>query len=521
MKLLLVFSFLSTFLYANETPVNTEVDNVVVFKDRAFVTRGFRQSLKKGNFSLKVSKLPQRLMKDSVKIKNSDSKNIKVLGLRIKDKEIIQTENAELIKYEKESESLDKKINESILTIKKIIRENSKLNELQALYQKSFAVKVQRSKWTKKNFKSFVDFTLSKKMGFVKNWEKEYKKLLSSYKEREFVNAKLSELNSISSTKSVNVWIDVEVVKAGKYDFDLQYLINGANWEAVYDIRVNSKDKSARVYQYAYVTQSTGEDWEKAKIELSNRRAKLSTKAPSISSYTLQYKEVKKVKTKISSKSDNASTLSSAAIGDKEEYKFIVSEVQTIKSGMPRTRVFIKSKRSEYSEHLEVAPKLYEYVYRRGKIKNNFNWSLQAGNAYIYYDNQFIQTMRLDKVFKGQEFGINAGIDYDIKVTHWHNDKSSEKGIINSKKVYKRTFHSQLKNYSTQAKKIRILEQYPVSETKEIQVSTKGSSSGLKELKGYPSWSYWEAELSGNQNTTYDLKVEVTAPKDFEFTWGI
>ena len=520
MKNLIIFCLFSLQLLAIEKLVKSEVDNVVVFKDRAFVTRGFKEKLNKGNLSLKVSKLPIGLIQDSLKVKSPDPKNIKVLGVRIKQKEIVRTENKELKKYQDERKELQEKISAGILNVNKIIRENGKLSELQNLYQNSFSVNVQNSKWSKKNFQAFVDFTHNKRMGFVKNWEKEYKKLLKLYKEQEFVISKINELNSVSSTKHLNVWIDVEIKKTANYDFSVQYLINGANWEPVYDIRVNSKDNSARVYQYAYVSQTTGEDWEKAKIELSNHRAKLNTKPPYISSYTLSYKEVKKVKTKIQSTSDNASVLNAASSStDNEEYKFIVSEVQTIKSGMPRTRVFIKSRRSNYKEHLEVVPKLYQYVYRKGTLKNTFNWNLQAGNAYIYYDNQFIQTMHLDKVFKGQEFAINAGIDYDVKVTQWHSNKNSEKGLINSKKVYKRTFHSQLKNYSNSNKTIKVLAQYPVSETKEIQVTTKGSSSGLKELKNNPSWSYWEANLKGNDTKTYDLKVEVTTPKDFEFTW--
>ena len=520
MKILALLLTLSTLTLAKEKTVTSSVDNVVVFKDRAFVTRGFISKLSPGNTSIKLSGLTNKIMQDSVKIKTSDNKNLKVLGLRVKKREQVKSENEELNKLLEESHKNNQLVAKKIKSIKILIRENEKLKQLQDLYTDSFAVKLQEEKWSKKSFNNFVSFTKDQKMELVDDWKKSYTSLLDLYEKREFLNSKINELNSNRSTTFLDIYVDLEIKKKAKYEFDLQYLINGANWEPVYDIRVNSKDNSARLYQYAYVSQTTGEDWEKAKIELSNRRSKLKITPPSIYSYNLSYKEVKKVKTKIQSTTDNASSLSMANLNqDKEEYKFIVSGVQTIKSGSPRTRVFIKSKRSKYQEHLEVVPKLYEHVYRKGTLKNNFNWNLQPGIAYIYYDNQFIQTMPLEKVMKSKEFHINAGIDYNFKVTQWFSNKNSEKGLINSKKVYKRTFHTKIENFSNKSKKLKVLAQYPVSETKEITVSTDGSSEGLKELKSSPSWSYWDVNIGPNTYKTQSLKVEVVAPKDFGFKW--
>ena len=511
---------ISLFSFAHAKEVSSKVDNVVVFKDRAFVTRGFQSVLSPGNISLILTKLPTKLIQDSLKVKASDNKNLKVLGLRIKEREIIKTENKEILNLQELREKNKNKIADKVSAVKRLVNENHKLNELQEVYKDSFAINLQQSKWTSKSFNSFVSFTKNQRLELIAAWEKDYKELLKLYEEKEYIDSKLNELNSLSSTRYLDVFVDLEVTKKGSYEFSLQYLINGAHWQPVYDIRVNSKEAYAQVYQYAYVNQSTGEDWTKSKIELSNRQAKLNTTPPSISAYTLNYKEVKKVKTSIQTTSDNAQSLgTSFSNNDQEEYKFIVSGVQTIKSGNPRTRVFIKSRRSEYKEHLEVVPKLYDYVFRKGTLKNTFKWNLQAGVAYIYYDNQFIQTMNLAKVIKSQEFFINAGIDYDVKVTHWHSNKNSEKGIINSKKVYKRTFHTKLENFSRNKKKIKVLAQYPVSETKEIQVTTDGSSKGLKELSGYPSWSYWDLSLGANRQEVVNLKVEVTAPKDFGFKW--
>jgi uncharacterized protein (TIGR02231 family) len=499
--LLLILLTLSA--YASEIEVASEVDEVTVFNDRAFVTRGFRKKITKGAHSIVIKELPTSIYQDSLKVKTNGERAIKVLGVRFKKVELEQTNNKELKDLKEKRDLAQKKRDENIKRIQKIVNEYNNLNEAQKLYKESFAINLQNKKWSRKNFMAFVDYAKTKKFNFVNDWKKQYRELIEVYDELEYLNAKINELNSVNKISTFSVYIDLESSKTGSYDLSLQYLVPNAGWEPSYDIRVNSKNNTAKLSQYALVWQKTGEDWEKARIILSNRTTKLKTTPPHISGYTLRYQEVKEVKTSIQSTTDNASSLKGGVNPGTEkstEVTFRASGIQTIQSGRPKTRVFIKSKTFSYQENLELVARKYDHVFKRGRLVNNLPWALNPGRAYIYYDGEFIQNFQLDRVNQGQEFFINAGIDYDFKVSNWHKDKNENKGIINSKKVYKRNFYTRLESFANKTKKIRVLSQYPVSETKEINVKTDGSTEGMKTLENYPSWGAWELSVPANSS---------------------
>jgi len=521
MKIILLSVLLMSLTQAAQVDVKSDIDSVTVFNDRAFVTRQFRQKLTKGAHSLTLKNLPTSILQDSFKVKTAGDENVRVLGLRIKKIETEKTNNKELNSLLAMRNKNNEQRELIIKRVDKIISQYNNLKEVKELYQKSFPVNLQTKKWSKKSFSSFNDYLVNKNLGFVDQWKKEYSKIITNYDELEYLNSQISELNSTNKVSSLSVSIDVEVLKTTNYDLSLQYLIPGAGWEPSYDIRIQSKKSLASISQYALVWQSTGEDWTKSSIILSNRRSKLKTNPPSISGYTLNYKEVDKVKTTIKSKMDDASDLSTHGDQtDKEELKFYVSGVQTILSGRPKTRVFIKSKTMPYKESLELVARKYDHVYKSAQLINKFSWALQPGLAYIYYDEDFIQTFNMEKVPSSKSFRINAGIDYDIKVDTWHNSKNEDKGIIKSKKIYKREFLTKLRNFSSIKKKVNVLVQFPVSETKEIDISLDGSTEELKKLDAYPSWGSWNVELDKDSTQTMSLKVAVEAPKDFNFTWN-
>jgi uncharacterized protein (TIGR02231 family) len=516
----------ASWIHAGEVSVQSRVDKVVVYKDRAFVTRSMNKNLKKGSHSLVLKSLPVGLQVDSLKVKTFGNAKLRVLGVRAKKIEIKQTDNDKLQKLIKDQRKTRDTKNALIQQIQKIISQHQHLKDVQNYYRKTFSYNLQTGKWSAKSFRQFMDYSKSKREGFVKKWDKEYQKLLSVFKKLDYLNNKISELNSRGVTTTMNVMIDLETTQTGKYAVSLQYLVFNAGWKPVYDIRVDEKSKKAKLEQYAFIWQSTGEDWNKVSIELSNIRSKLQTTPPSIHSYTLRYQKVEKVKTTISSKMDNAASLKAMAAMDTVamdkslEVNFKIAKKQTIKTGFPQSRVFIKSASFPYQEHLEVVASRFGYAYRKGELVNKLPWTLHPGQASIYYNGDFIQSFWLEKTPKKQKFYINAGIDYDIKVSHWHHDKKKDAGMLNSKKVFRRKFTTQLMNYAGGAKKVKVLAQYPVSETEQIKVSTKGSSKGFKKLKDFPSWGAWDVSVPSMKKKSLDLNVKVEVPEDFNFNWN-
>ena len=116
-------------------------------------------------------------------------------------------------------------------------------------------------------------------------------------------------------------------------------------------------------------------------------------------------------------------------------------------------------------------------------------------------------------------FAVNAGIDHNITVRHWHNDKKVEGRILASSNRFRRNFHTDLQNFNKSTRRIRVWAQVPVSEVDEIKVSRDGTTDGFTESEEFESWGYWDITLKPRRSRNLALHLDVSVPKDFKFSW--
>jgi hypothetical protein len=135
-------------------------------------------------------------------------------------------------------------------------------------------------------------------------------------------------------------------------------------------------------------------------------------------------------------------------------------------------------------------------VYKKGEIKNPFNYALAPGYVNIFYNGDFISKFFKKFTQKGEFFHINAGIDYSITANRNFENKKEKAGLLNNKMVYKRKFWTTLNNFSKYKKSVRVYEQIPESELEDVKVSSQATNKSLKKEKTRPSWIYWDLKLS-------------------------
>jgi uncharacterized protein (TIGR02231 family) len=527
LSLLIISSFsISDMSYsANVISKASPITQVTVFKDRAYVKRRQLVSSKKGNFSIRFQALTSLLDKESLKVSVSSSDKIEILGLRTKKIFLKKSQNKKLISLKEKQEVLNKEIRKISLIVENLIKEHKDLRTLSNHYNESFTLNLHAKKWTKEKFSSFLKFISSRSKKMHSKWKTAFESYIKIFDELIFVKNKIKELHSASNLEKLDVFVDVTLpAQVDKSWVEIQYLVSNVGWSPVYDVRINNRKKSASISQFATVWQKSGENWSKVKIRLSNVRSEIRPKLPSISSYTLSYQEVKKVKTTVKNKIEDVKDFDQRNSNHGEYIEgmakyFDIKTPQTLIHGMPVSKIFIQKTASSYTEHLELVSNQYLHVFKKGALINEFPFTLASGPLRIYYNNEFVQNTTLPSLVPGKKFFLNAGIDHSIKVLRWHENKKSKKGIINQNKEYRREFVTKLTNFSKYKKSIKILEQIPQSELDSIQVSHTGTTKGLKKIKGFPSWYYWNVNLEAKQDKHVNLVLKITTPKDFNFSW--
>ena len=523
--LMMSFSYSTIALSANVITKNSPITQVTVFKDRAYVKRKQFLTSKKGNFSIRFKELTPLLDKESIKVSVSSANNIELLGLRTKKVFLKKSQNKELISLKEKKATLNKEIRKITLIVENLLKEHKDLRTLSVHYNESFTLNLHAKKWTKETFSSFLKFMSSRSKKMHSKWKQSFESYIKIFDELIFVKNKIREMHSVSNLEKLDVLVDVTLPAAVEKSWiEIQYLVTNVGWSPVYDVRINNLTKKASLEQFATVWQKTGENWNKVKMRLSNVRSELKPQVPSIHSYTLSFQEVKKVKTTIKNKMVDVKDLAQSN-NDNGEYVegmakfFDIKSAQTLMDGMPASKIFIQKKSSSYSENLELVSSQYLHVFKKGALVNEFPFTLAAGPLGIYYNNEFVQNTTLPLLVPAKKFFLNTGIDHSIHVSRWHKNKKSKKGIINQDKEYRREFITKIQNYSKYDKSIRILEQIPQSELDSIQVSHEGTTEGLKAIKDFPSWHYWNVNLSPKQHKHVNLVLKVTTPKDFNFSW--
>src|SRR6185436_14172619 len=77
------------------------------------------------------------------------------------------------------------------------------------------------------------------------------------------------------------VTVELEVSAAGDFELELMYMVNGAGWMALYDLRL-AEGGNLEVAYLAQVTQNTGEDWPDVALTLSTAFPALSLVIPEL-----------------------------------------------------------------------------------------------------------------------------------------------------------------------------------------------------------------------------------------------
>ena len=101
--------------------------------------------------------------------------------------------------------------------------------------------------------------------------------------------AELALTRNLKDHPTGEVLIKVEAKTSTKASFEVSYFVGNAGWHPKYDIRVENVEKPLQVTYKADVFQSTGVSWDNVKLKLSNANPNLSSTAPQLYTWFLNY----------------------------------------------------------------------------------------------------------------------------------------------------------------------------------------------------------------------------------------
>jgi uncharacterized protein (TIGR02231 family) len=329
-------------------------------------------------------------------------------------------------------------------------------------------------------------------------------------------------------------------------DISISYYTQNAGWVPTYDMRVKSIDNSFKLVYKASVSQTTGLDWKQVKLTLSTSNPNQGTTIPVLNPWSLQYyvPGVYKDMTRGRAAAANAyaynraQSMDEAVVVsyDKKEAKSIlntdpsdISAYTTLNESQLFTSfeidlpydiptdgrgysVAIKEEKIEATYKHYSIPKLDKDAFLLAEISNWETLDLLPGEANVIMDNVYLGKSFIDPNTTMDTLNISLGRDKRIAVKRLLMKDFSKTKLIGSNKTETFTYEVTVKNNKKEAVNLLLKDQYPLSNTKEIEV--KLEDDGGAEVNEELGSVNWKISLKPGESKKFRFSYKITYPKD-------
>ncbi|MDP4276545.1 MAG: mucoidy inhibitor MuiA family protein, partial [Bacteroidota bacterium] len=158
------------------------------------------------------------------------------------------------------------------------------------------------------------------------------------------------------------------------------------------------------------------------------------------------------------------------------------------------------------------APKLNKEVYLTALLQDWEKYNFLEGEANVFFEDTYVGKTILDVNAATDTLSLSLGRDKKVSVQRDKVKGFTAKQFIGSKKEETRIWKTTVRNNRKEAINLLLLDQVPVSQNEEIEVTVQASDGGKQtpetgEIK-------WETKLDPGKTQSFDLKYVVKYPKN-------
>ena len=531
--------------------VNSRIESVTVYVDRARVRREARLQLKKGIQTYAFSKLPGWADEESIRLALEPVAAARIADVRVQREYLARPDDAELRKAEAAVQEIADKVRElddelNVLSAKKSHVANIRAFSLEKLPRDTVLKDTPPEKYGK--VVDFIAGSLRKIAAERREIEKKRREADPELKARK---KRLAELQQRTQLEQCTVLVTVECAAARDASVTLTYMLPGATWQPAHELRVDGKrPNSVELISYAVVSQTTGEDWDGAEISFSTQSPTESIRIPELDALLLgrgrslaqvtggmsesfqtaqrKYKGQNALWYRYNNPDQSANDfLENRAyqenIQDQQSVVFETLQKRgttahfrtdakpVVRSDGGAARVTIGRVLLESEQEIVAAPETSLNAARIMKMNNTGNQPLLPGKVGLYKDASFLGMTDLDFVAVGETFTSFFGVADRIKLSRVLDQRRSS--FVRGKRTRMKTaFRVSVENLSDRQETVRLGDRVPVSEDREVTVSrVRVEPEGEPDAKGLIQWNL---SLAPKEKREFTIEYTLEYPSD-------
>jgi uncharacterized protein (TIGR02231 family) len=516
------------------TTIVSQVVEVSVFPDRARVTRRGSLTLEPGVHQVEFGELPLALQTESVRASGRGTQAA-LLGVDTRRTYFSDTPAAAVQELEKQIETLNDR--------DKALADQSATTEVQAQFVRKladqaaeqFARGLALGRTDIAQGSSLLAFTRQQLADALQTLREIALQRRELARQLAKLNADLNTFRSTRPRERYLAVVEVDVRQAGELNVDLSYMVTGAGWQPLYDLRATGTESDSPLLQISYlaqVTQNSGEDWVDSSMTLSTARPALLSIRPELDPWYLDVyapppPRAMKRAMPLMAAAPMPPGASGGAAYDAPAPQYVMEEQQAQVSSEGASVTFKLAQSvsipSDGTPHKVTVstldlkprldyvcvPKLAEAAYRRATVTNSSEYLLLPGAANLFVEGDFAGNFALNKAAPREEFELTLGVDDRIFVKRELKAQSVDKTFIGDRRRMRFGYEIELRNLRTTKVEVELHDQMPLARHEQIKVRLESADpkpneqSELNELT-------WKLMLAPNDKRLirFDLSIE-------------
>ncbi|MBI2968724.1 MAG: DUF4139 domain-containing protein [Bacteroidetes bacterium] len=516
---------------SNETvqEVSTQVKSVIIYLDGAELAHSAQVNLEVGRNRVIFTGLSPKLVSKSVQVTAPEavtvlsvSDRINYLAKQLENQRIKQLKDS--VNFLKENLVQLKDDRDAYETEKKMLIVNQSIGGQDkgvAMAELKIAADFYRSRIKE------INSAVSK----IETQEKKQREILDK------VTSQLYELNAKYNPPTAEVSILLAVTSKTAATLEIKYLITGAGWSPLYDLRAEDVDKPIELKYRANVFNNSGFDWNNVKFKLSTADPMQSAAQPRLEPWYLDYEQpvygYSKGQYDIQQKEGYTQNViipqqqllyegKSVIMKDSVEFaeimvselsaEFDIKEPYTIPSDAKPYIVDITTHTLPASyQHFSV-PKIDRDAFLLARITGWEDLDLVEGPAKVYYGNTFVGNSYIYTRSVDDTLNLSLGRDGKILVTRSKLKDFSSTKFIGSTKKETYAYEIGVKNNRKGNINIEIQDQIPISKQGDISVEVLETSGAKTDaVTGQLTWNF---NLAPGEAKKITLSFSIKYPKN-------
>ena len=318
---------------------------------------------------------------------------------------------------------------------------------------------------------------------------------------------------------------------SGQPETTLAYVLPGATWRISYQARADLKHQRLTLIAQATVAQATGEDWSNVKLAVSTANLRRKNDPPSIRRMNVTTYEPAST-TKILARRFEARrhltvSVASGAKKDSEApgpsrapsplvMQLVAQDRLTVLGDGREVSVTLMAKTQRASYAFESAPKLFPFIYHRVELENPFPFPMLAGPVSIYRGNTFIGRTRTKERAPHEPVKLSLGVDNQLQIRRWVKKEVLKKPTTFSpKQQLVHRYLIEVGNWTARRRKVVVVENVPVPQVKELALRFDKKSTPPSHYDAKDGLVRWELELAPRSKKELWLSYTVDVPKEY------